>query len=468
MQHSGAGVRHEGTRIPTSGTTPAAIGAHTGAGISEKAAITREAPLSVERGLNRTAHVPRLDHLASAAPNVTPGQKWIPAGPTRHVHVPTTTERLRSGQLDHFVNTQMGRQMELKRQFELHQQGDVARQLRLGDRLLERGGWNHRVSGAVDPHYTHHAFGYSYAGAGFYRQRCWYPNWSPWVNWSWNFGGPFYDPRPFLCQPYSYGACGPWAGWYYPNWASLPYGGCGTWVDVPLKFVAQGLDVQLLAVRFVDSGHPERELGPRYRVWFQNNGGAPIDRPFDVLLMASNDRNPGVGLPEAGVRVTGMDAGQIQAVDVRLPYEANLLDRDAQGRSVPFRFLHVIVDARRELDDGYRANNGTVLDRLAIDPVDPMVFSAVLDEAAGTSLVDIAGEGFGPEPGQVVLRIGGQQVAPEITGWYDLGIQVRLPSGTAAEAASAEVLVIRGDNAASNPLPVRLGPQTEVVPQPVP
>lgn len=438
-------------------------------GISAKANTGREAPLlSVERGLGKGAPAGRRDNLASTAPNVTPGQKSTAGTEIQHVHVPTTAERLKSGQLDHFVNTQLGRQMELKRQFELHQHGDVARQLRLGDRLLERGGWNHRISGLIDPHYTQHAFGHYYAGPGFYRQRCWYPNWAPWVNWSWNFGGPFYDPRPFLCQPYSYSPCGPWAGWYYPSWASLPYGGCGTWVDVPPTFVAQGIDVQLLAVRFVDSGHPERNLGPRYRVWFQNNSNVPIEHPFDVLLIASNDRNPGVGFPDAGVRVTGIDARQIQAVDIRLPYEADVLGHDAQGRSIPFRFLHAIVDARREIDDGYRANNGAVLDRLEIMPVDPAVFSAVLEDSAGAALIDIAGEGFGPEPGQVVVRIGGKQVTPEITGWYDLGIQVRLPSGTAAELDATEILVIRGDNAASNPLSLTRLPQSEVVPQPVP
>jgi hypothetical protein len=210
-------------------------------------------------------------------------------------------------------------------------------------------------------------------------------------------------------------------------------------------------------------------MGPRYRIWFRNNSAFPIEQPFDLVVYASNDQRPGMALPEAGVRVAGMDAGQIQAVDLRLPHEANILGRDAQGNRIPYRYLHLIVDAQRELLDVDVANNGAVVDRLEILPVDPAIFSAALDSAGG-GIVDVAGEGFGPEAGQAVLELNGQELPLEVLGWCDVGVQVRLPGFVSNQPTNADILIIRGDNAASNPHVIRIpaeGP-AEIVPNPVP
>ncbi len=60
-----------------------------------------------------------------------------------------------------------------------------------------------------------------------------------------------------------------WVYWQTPVWVSLPVVQCGTWVDVEMPVIpAAQYDLQLLAVRFVDPGHPEEKLGPRYRVWY--------------------------------------------------------------------------------------------------------------------------------------------------------------------------------------------------------
>jgi hypothetical protein len=210
-------------------------------------------------------------------------------------------------------------------------------------------------------------------------------------------------------------------------------------------------------------------MGPRYRVWFRNNSALPIEQPFDLVIYASNDQRPGMRLPEAGMRVTGMDAGQIQAVDLRLPHDANILGRDPQGNRMPFRYLHLIVDAQRELADVDVANNGAVVDRLEILPVDPAIFSAALDNA-GSGIVDIAGEGFGPEAGQAVLELNGEELPLEILGWCDVGVQVRLPELVASQPTKGEIIIIRGDKAASNPHVVRIPPEgpAEIVPNPVP
>jgi hypothetical protein len=342
--------------------------------------------------------------------------------------------------------------------------------MKLSDNLARHGGWQHRLVGHVSPLYSKHAFGHYYAGCSFFPHYCWFPHWSPWVNWCWNFVcGPIYDPRPIFCQPIVYAPCSTWTGWDYPVWSGLPEVSCGTWVDVSVPVIPSGIDVQLLAVRFIDPGHPEQKMGPRYRIWFRNNSNMPVEQPFDLVVYASNNQLTGLGLPETGVRVTGMDAGQIQAVDLRLPYEANVLGRDPQGNRIPFRYLHLIVDAQRELLDVDVSNNGAVVDRLEILPVDPAVFSAALD-SAGNGIVDVAGEGFGPEAGQAALELNGREIPLEILGWCDVGVQVRLPGLVTNPPTTAEIIIIRGDNAASNPHTIRIPPEgaAEIVPNPVP
>src|SRR5262249_45971135 len=207
------------------------------------------------------------------------------------------------------------------------------------------------------------------------------PTWSGWVNWCWNFPCiPIYDPRPICCQPWYYNSCAPWVVWEYPVWEPMPVVACGTWVDVPVVEVVSGLDLQLLAVRFVDPGHPEQKLGPSYRLWVRNNSAVAIDQPFDVVAYASNDRIPAAGLPEAGVTVTQIEAGQIQAIDLRLPVEASLMGRDESGSPEPFQFLHVIVDSGRQIPEVTEANNGAVLDRRDVLPVDPVIFGTESEE----------------------------------------------------------------------------------------
>lgn len=217
-------------------------------------------------------------------------------------------------------------------------------------------------------------------------------------------------------------------------------------------------DLQLLAVRFVDPGHPEEQLGPRYRVWLRNNSNQPVTQPFNVTLVASSETRPRPGSPQAGVRVMSIEASDTQAVDIRLPFEANQLGRNAAGQAVPFSTLHVLIDANREILEVNRDNNGVSLARAEILPVDPAAFEADPTTVQGGSDVVLAGEGFGPEPGSVIVQIGTQEIEGEILGWYDLGVRVRLPNLLMAGPAKADLIVIRGDGAAANPLQITINP----------
>ena len=218
-------------------------------------------------------------------------------------------------------------------------------------------------------------------------------------------------------------------------------------------------DLQLVAVRFVDPGHPEEKLGPRYRVWFRNNGSQPITQPFNVDAVCRQRRPAGADLPQAGVRVTAIEAGDIQSVDIRLPVEVYAMGRDAQGKPAPFSVLHVLVDANREVPKWRRTNNGArlVAGRDSAGRSGGVRVGARRRQAgAGGSLWPA--KVLGREPGQVLVHVGGQEMEGEILGWYDLGVRWTLPKLAIAAPTEAEVIVIRGDGAAANPLKITVGP----------
>lgn len=284
----------------------------------------------------------------------------------------------------------------------------------------------------------------------------------------WDYCYPVYDPRPVYCRPTIYAACSPVVRYDYPVWDSLYADTSGTWVDVPEVAVAPAAyDLQLLAVRFVDAGHPDERLGPRFRVWFRNNSAGDVVVPFNVSIIASNDESFRRDLPQAGVRVDRIAAGETQSIDLRLEWEVYDMGRDADGNPVPFAKLHAIVDSHLEIAETSEDNNGAILDRGEILPVDPAAFSTDVDTVTEGGMVSVAGEGFGPEPGRVFVYVGDRELDAEIHGWYDLGVRIKMPIVPLAAVTEAEIVVVRGDTAAANPLKVRLAPRgAELLPAP--
>ncbi len=279
------------------------------------------------------------------------------------------------------------------------------------------------------------------------------------MDWSWHFRcGSLYDPRPVYCRPVVHVAAPRWVYWEYPVWVSLPVVSSGTWVDVDPVPAHNRADLQLLAVRFVDPGHPEEKLGPRYRIWIRNNCDEALAQPFNVLLLASVDGRAAGDSPQAGVRVEGIEAGDTQSLDIRLPFEALEMARDAQGNPVPYATVHVIVDADRNIEEIFETNNGADLKRADILPVDPAAFELEPAVAPAGGEVLLAGEGFGPEPGQVLVHLGNIEMQAEIRGWYDLGVQLILPNLPLAGPTESDIIVIRGDGAAATPLKVTITP----------
>jgi hypothetical protein len=155
--------------------------------------------------------------------------------------------------------------------------------------------------------------------------------------------------------------CSFWYCWHYPTWSPLYSCGCGYYYDVPVVEIPVGLDLQLLAVRIVDSGDPENQQGPAVRVWFRNNSAVAIEHPFNVIAVAARDVQATPDLPQAGVRIDRIDASQTLSVDIRLPIQAN---------DPAFPMLHVVVDSHREILEVNEANNGLVINRGEVLPLE--------------------------------------------------------------------------------------------------
>jgi hypothetical protein len=367
----------------------------------------------------------------------------------------------------------VARKINLSEQYKLSLQGDVARRAQLDRHLAGvhvthasaaffRPSPHYAYRGWVYPGYRSYSFHLGWHLPYFYVDFCWYPRWAPWVDWCWyHHHHAFWDPRPIWCRPVVYIDATPWVYWETPVWVALPSVACGTWVDVPRVVVpAAEFDLQVLAVRFVDPGHPDRKLGPRYRIWFRNNSAKPITQPFNVLLLASADGQLRQNLPQAGVRVTSIGAGDTQSVDVRLPFEVTTAIPAASAT------LHVIVDGNREINDANRANNGAKVAQAEILPVDPAAFEVnPTSVAAGGELI-VAGEGLGPEPGKVLVHLGGIEMEAQVMGWCDLGVRVLAPNLPLAGPTEAEFIVVRGDGAAANPVKVTITPPVAGQPAP--
>ncbi|MBN1909940.1 MAG: hypothetical protein JW818_09390 [Pirellulales bacterium] len=403
----------------------------------------------------------------------------------------------RGADFKHLTHGTVARGIHLDRQYDLYHKGDVARRLDMyhpkhhpgpprGHAHLPGVGHpigyvpHHIYRGRISPVYRRSGFSFSFAyfGPGYYLSfglgdgpSYWYPHWDPWVRWSWyHHCRPVWDPRPLWCRPVVYVPARTWVWWEVPVWTPMPMVASGTWVDVPPVVVppAQS-DLQLLAVRFVDPGHPDEKLGPRYRVWIRNNSNQEITQPFDVLLLAGNDEKLAAELPRAGARIVSIGPNQTQAVDIRLPFDAMQIGRDAQGKPVPFSTLHVLVDANREIQETSEVNNGTRLTADLVLPVDPAAFEIEPKSVRPGGQVLLAGEGLGPAPGKVLVHLGGIEMEAEILGWYDLGVRFTAPNLPVAGPTQAEVIILRADGTATNPIALSLDPAApEAIPVPAP
>lgn len=130
-----------------------------------------------------------------------------------------------------------------------------------------------------------------------------------------------------------------------------------------------GVDVSFASIRQLDAGDPDNNLGPSYRVWITNNSPVAIDTPFDVALLASNDGKMSEGLPYGSVEVEGMEAGETQALDIRLPVAAMTMDGQGDDAGA-YSFVHAVVDSQNVLTETDKKNNIAVFNDDDIPQID--------------------------------------------------------------------------------------------------
>ncbi len=415
-------------------------------------------------------------------------------------------DNVKNGKLDPLTGGKAARRINLADQYKLAEKGDVGRRLNLADKLQKDGGWYKRMCGPLDPNYLKHCKGQFYCGPWWCPGNCWSPEWCGWVDWSFH-AEPRYDPRPDFCQPISFTTAvddmpppvdrqGNTESWVDdPKPVAGALGGSASGGSDPTNLTlatsvlppqsadstsdnrnndsaaigsvaaAADYDLQLVAVRFVDNGYAEKQIGPRYRVWVRNNGQKAIEHPFNVVGAAAGTQDENAKLPHAGVRMQKVDAGQIVAVDIRLPIEANETTTTDDGRVKPkFPTIQVVVDVRNEINESTKENNAASFARSKVPMIDPVVYAADAKEAVAGQTINLAGEGLGPEAGQVLIRVGGLELQAEIEGWYDLGARVKLPNLPLASQTDVQIVLVRGDGAATNPLDIQLAAAQSVAP----
>lgn len=390
------------------------------------------------------------DTIGKAPELLTPNVNGIAKNP----QIISLADKLAEGKLDKFVDGALGSQLKLADQLKLQKEGgDVALQLELADKLAKNGGWGALAQGKLAAGFANHCFAF-HGGwwPGFYPGWCLYPHWSDWVQWCWDWHWPIHgidcwDPRPIWCQPIICHPCPTWIGWgYYPIWAPLPTHVSGTWINVAPAPAHLEHDLQLLAIRFVDAGHPEQDLGARFRVVFRNNSDKAISTPFNIVIVAS-DETPTSDAPYAGFQIENIDGGDTKSVDIRLPFLNN-----------PVSKIQVLIDSHQDIAEEDESNNGTAIKIADILPVDPVLFGSEDQIIPAGSTMNLAGEGLGPEPGRVVVHAAGLEWEATIEGWSELGVRVALPALPVADDSPAEILLIRGDGAVTNPLSITLTP----------
>jgi hypothetical protein len=95
----------------------------------------------------------------------------------------------------------------------------------------------------------------------------------------------------------------------------------------------------------------------------RNKSGLSVSQQFNVALAASIGRQATAESAFATQRVNGLEAGQLLAVEVRLPAKAYNMGLNADGQPVPFAFLTAVVDSHQEVPETDRDNDFMVLGR---------------------------------------------------------------------------------------------------------
>ena len=255
-------------------------------------------PLDLGRNLNADKNMKVGKNVAKPIGNSGVVSRGMSNGSKRSVNG-KLVDAIKAGKLDPLTNGPAARKLGMADQFKMMDRGDIARRMKLSDKLEKNGGWQKRMCGPMDSHYCDHCKGQFYCGPKWCSHRCWCPRWCGWVEWC--FDGPmWFDPRPSFCEPVECEDCDV-DETVVVNREGTP----DSWVDdeppQPSEDAAAvDVDLELVAIRFVDNGNAEKNIGPRYRVLVRNNGKQAVDHPFNVAAVLG--RRGGSGRADTACR----------------------------------------------------------------------------------------------------------------------------------------------------------------------
>ena len=129
--------------------------------------------------------------------------------------------------------------------------------------------------------------------------------------------------------------------------------------------VQPDMDLELIDVQLVAAGSREAKAGPSFKVTVRNAGKRNLDK-FLVSLVACRDAQIDSNSVHASTAVEELAAGAETSLTVTLPFEAMSLNRDAQGRTAPYKSLVAAVDSDERISEGNEENNLALIDRTSI------------------------------------------------------------------------------------------------------
>ena len=219
--------------------------------------------------------------------------------------------------------------------------------------------------------------------------------------------------------------------------------------------------LQMAAIHFVDPGLAAEGVGPRYRVTIKNISPAPIHRVFDIVLAAGVDPHFSPKLPQASQRVVVMAPGAIVHLDIRLPVACLAMKFPGEDRPAPFSHLFVMV-AKKDLLGNVSLDKLALVPRIGLPMVDLAIARPAGNVAPVGAKVQLSGEGFGLQPGRIILELPGLKLNARVLDWNALGVTLQLPELALAAPAAARLVVIRSDGQTAPAIPVKLVPAVPV------
>ena len=305
--------------------------------------------------------------------------------------------------------------------------------------------------GYVSPMYVRNSFEFRYWGPAGFVGVTYYPRWYPWVDWSWHItaircgtrgrsGAGRWCTTRARRGPITRCRCGRRCRRWPAARGSMSAGGGRRPSNTTCKCWPCGSSTRATRRR---SSARDTGVVPQ-----QQRPCRSLSRSTWSCSPANGQLTP--GLPQAGVRVTSIEAGDTQSVDSGCRSTVTRWAATSKAAG-PFSTVHVLVDANREIPQ--RAGSKRA-DRRPADilPVDPAAFE--LDPANGGGRRRGArwrAKVSDREPGQVLVHIGGREWRPRSSAGTTWACGCRCPSCPGRPTA-ADLIVVRGDGAAANPL----------------